>query len=73
MVQWLRLCTFEAGGVGSISAQGIKIPPVVHSKYFLKFKIIKKKTTKKKAEHRDEERKSQNPKNIPWAPGSICS
>ena len=59
--------------MGSISAQGIKIPPAVQPKYFSNFKIIKKKTTEKKAEHRDEERKSQNPKNIPWVPGSTCS
>jgi len=45
----------------------------VQPKYFSNFKIIKKKTTEKKAEHRDEERKSQNPKNIPWVPGSTCS
>ena len=26
MVQWLRLCTFSAGGKGSIPGQGTKIP-----------------------------------------------
>ena len=28
-VQWLRLCTSTAGGMGSIPAQGTKIPHAV--------------------------------------------
>ena len=45
MVQWLRQCTSNAGGAGSIPAQGTKIP---HATWCGKNKNKKKKKGEKK-------------------------
>ena len=42
VVQWLRLCTSNAGGVGSIPGQGTKIPHAVQRVPKNKKKIILK-------------------------------
>ena len=35
MVQWLRLCTYTARGIGSISGQGTKIPHAAWPKIYM--------------------------------------
>ena len=44
VVQWLRLCADNAGGVGLIPGQGIKIPHAMqHNQKVTKLKISNKK------------------------------